>query len=163
MSQTRPLWPSLVATIILAGALFVLDGPLQVASAPWGIVSFELAGDHATALKILGEWQGQAQLHAALSMGLDYAFMVAYAALLSGLAQRALSGVASAMARRAAWSAAALDAVETFALIQLLLGGMWTGWAPLAWACASLKFALIGVVIVMILAAWTRAALRRGA
>ena len=120
--------------------------------APYGIVSFELAGSVEKTQAIIASWGLDAQLHAAFSLGLDYTFMLAYALTLSlacvwageVLARSAwpLAGLALPLAW-GQWLAAVLDAVENLALWRSLSGPVQAPWPQIAYWCAGLKFMLI--------------------
>src|SRR5437899_2321809 len=47
-------------------------------AAPLGIISFELAGDLATARQMIGSWDEPAREHALLGLGLDFLFLALY-------------------------------------------------------------------------------------
>jgi hypothetical protein len=126
--------------------------PLMTPAAPTGIVDFELAGSVERASVILQSWDTPAQLHAALSLGFDYVFMLAYTAtfslacLMSGEALRRrgwpLAGLDAPLAW-GQWIAAGLDALENLALILVLLGPVVSPWPALARWWALGKFALL--------------------
>lgn len=142
----------ILLALMVGGALQVVGAPLATPAAPSGIVSFEFAGDQATASAILASWGREAQLHAALSLGLDYLFLLAYAAAIWGAClwlaariapQRPLLASVGRWLGWAQWLAAALDAVENYALIRILLGADGALWPTLAWWCAAIKFSLV--------------------
>jgi len=136
--------------IMLLIVLQVIDVPLRTAVAPSGIVSFELAGDAATAQTMVASWDETARIHAGISLGIDYLFMASYAGAISlccALVARSLKpgwlasiGMALAWGQ---WLAAALDALENVALIRILLGARGAFWPLLARWCAIPKFALV--------------------
>jgi hypothetical protein len=139
-------------TLALMVAMTLLDAPLKTDEAPLGIVSFELARTLPRAQAILASWQGRGEHYAALGLGLDYLFLVAYSlsialgcVLLADLREGRQSGFARAgvMLAWAQPGAAVLDAVENYALIQLLLGSGGSHWPGLAWGCAVPKFAVV--------------------
>jgi hypothetical protein len=150
--QARALAVMALLAIVVMFNLQVVGTPLQTDAAPSGIVSFELAGDLPTAQAILAAWDQTAQIHAALSLGADYLFMLAYAAAI-GLAcvrvGQSLAPHGPALATLGAvlawlqWGAAALDALENYALIRLLLGSTRQIWPLMAKWCAIPKFALV--------------------
>lgn len=150
MWQKRALFVLAGLAIVLLLALQVIDVPLRTAAAPLGIVSFELAGNVATARAMVVSWDETARIHAGISLGIDYLFMVAYAGAISlgcvlvarGLAPGRLTSVGMALAW-GQWLAAALDALENFALIRILLGAEGAFWPLLARWCAIPKFALV--------------------
>ena len=101
---------------------------------------------------MLQSWNPEAKIYAALSLGLDYLFLVSYATTISlacVLVARRLekrSHRFSAAGILLAWSlplAAILDAVENYALIRTLLGAQQNYWPALALGCAIPKFALV--------------------
>lgn len=142
-------------TFLLMFALIVIDRPLKNAIAPQGIVSFELAGDMAKAQAILGSWGAEDRIYAGLSLGLDYLYLFVYAGavglgcmmVVHTLGKRT-GPVPPALGIMLAWAlivAGALDAVENYALIQLLLGSTQAALPTIAKACALVKFALVGL------------------
>jgi hypothetical protein len=151
--------PLLVLTLVLFAVMQALNAPLQTDAAPAGIVSFELARTTEKAFQILVSWEpirnaGGAAiptkwLYAAFGLGFDYLFMTAYAltiALGVLLAADKHTGWIKSLGAAAGWGvllAAALDAVENFALWKVLLGNILSSWTQLAAVCASLKFGLI--------------------
>jgi hypothetical protein len=149
-SRRRLFW---ILTALLAGlslALSALGAPLVTSEAPRGILSFEFAGTHDAAVRMIASWGPQAREAARLTLGLDYLYLVVYPAWFSlgcllvsaGLADRpARLGLATAWA---VWAAGPLDAVENAALLGLLGGASESGLATLAFACAAVKFALVG-------------------
>ena len=144
---------ALVFLLLIFGVFRVIDAPLQTSVAPQGIVSFELAGTGARAQAMLDSWDARARLYAAFGLGLDYLFMVSYAAAI-GLAA-AWAGRQLGARRRwpialgvaLGWGlafAALLDAVENIALTVMLLAGVADApWPALAAVCATVKFALV--------------------
>lgn len=152
MAQKRVFVALLIAALGLMAALQTVDAPLKTQAAPMGIVSFELAGERAAAQRIVQSWGETGRVYAALSLGLDYAFIAAYslAIALGGLlvvrrlALRAgcwaVAGVALGWAQ---FGAALLDAVENWALVNILLGAPQAAWPVIARWCAVPKFLII--------------------
>lgn len=99
-------------------------------------------------------------IHAAFELGLDYLFMPAYAlALAFGTllaTQRHAGWVKSlgAVAGYGAFAAALFDAVENFALWQVLSGAYSSGSPAIAAFCASIKFGLLIFGVLVALPAW---------
>ena len=99
---------------------------------------------------------------AQMSIYLDFPFLVLYALALSAacavLAARAAERGASSLAaagRLMAWAApvaAALDAVENVALLRVLDGQTGQPWPGIAYGFASVKFALLALVVVYLIA-----------
>ncbi|MGD8815279.1 MAG: hypothetical protein PVI78_12475 [Anaerolineales bacterium] len=158
--QTFIFFVLLGITLILMTCLQVIGGPLQTNAAPSGIISYELAGDLPSARSILDSWGTTGQLFAALSLGVDYLFLVAYSITIA-LGCRIVAnkmhhrfGFLISLGVLLSWSqflAAWLDALENYALIRVLLGSSNTIWPPTALWCALPKFALVGLGILYIL------------
>ena len=158
-TRKRSLVIALIFSLALLIALRILDVPLGTTVAPRGIVSFELAKDASASRQILASWNVQAKTHAALSLGLDYLFLIVYAVFISlacvqvgnaiqrrSLLLARLGGIVA----RAQFLAATLDAVENTALILLLLN-LQRPWLPaVARTCAIIKFTIVGAGFVYI-------------
>ena len=153
--------PVFIATaamaVALLAALMVLDQVLRTAAAPDGIVSFELAGTMRNAQRILDSWPPEARVAAGLSLGLDYLFLVVYAAAIAmGCALAAdrlkprhqeLSRLGTALA----WSqfvAAGCDMAENLMLILVLRGAAAPILPSAARICAIVKFTIVGAGLV---------------
>jgi hypothetical protein len=157
-------WVLAVLAVLTGAALQTLAGPLKTAVSPSGIISFELAGNLSKIESILSTWGPVGKMYAGLNLGLDYLFIGAYVGAI-GLACALLGG---SLVRRVrllgligtflAWAlllAGALDCLENFALIKLLLGSEVNTLAIVARLCAIPKFVIIlagiGYVIVGLL------------
>lgn len=160
--RRRAFVPLFALTLVLMAALGSVDRPLRTAAVPHGIVSFEVAGDPATAARMIDSWDPHARLFAAFSLGLDYLFMVAYSTTTAlgclwaaGVFRRAAPGLAGLGPGLAwgQWLAAALDAGENVALTVMLLGRVAEPWPAVAWWCAVSKFVLIAAGLLYALAA----------
>jgi hypothetical protein len=147
------LYYLLAATLIITVVLNLVDEPLSTPEAPYGIVSFELAGDPERVQAILGSWDEQARQYAAFSLGFDYLYMVAYSTLLgvgcvlAALSIRSISWPFGGLGIPLAWGmwlAALLDAVENLSLSLILLAGASSSlWPSVARICALSKFGLL--------------------
>jgi len=154
--QPRPLRPLWTRAAIVGAAMILFDLPLRTAAAPNGVVSYELAwtGEHAAAM--IASWTGIAAAAAWGSLLVDYLFMWSYAALFAALSHRAFAGAAGTALAGASWAAGAFDAGENLALIQMY------GWeasdraAMTAGVFASIKFALLAVVVIAVVGAAVR-------
>src|SRR2546422_3910151 len=150
--RARVFLPLLAATLVVWAAAAVIDRPLETPAAPLGIISFELAGDLATARQMIASWDEPAREHALLGLGLDFLFLALYSTTI-GLACVWAAGVLrtrrwplAAVGLPLAWGqwlAAALDAMENVALIILLLRATTDPWPRIAWWCAAPKFGLV--------------------
>lgn len=152
--QKRVFVVYLVITLVLMVSLNMIGAPLMTGVAPAGIVSFELAGELPLAQHMIESWGHTGQVYAGISLGLDYLFIVAYAssiALGSVLVARSLSQQAkffTAVGVLLAWAqlvAAMFDAIENYALIQVLLGAQYEAWPMIAKWCAVPKFIIIAI------------------
>ena len=150
--RKRLFWGLLVVTLVVMILLNIVGGPLITPAAPYGIVSFELAGNVTEASEILDSWDSNARLHAAFSLGFDYVWMLFYSTTIGlgciwaaeVLRQRrwplAKLGVPLAWGQ---WLAAIFDAIENIALALILFGSLAIPWPQVARWCAIFKFALI--------------------
>ncbi len=143
---------ALVAAVGATGAMVgmqVLNERLKGASAPHGIVSFQLAGSQESAAAILGQWHASDVIDAAKTMMLlDLGYPIVYAAALAlGVRWAALRVGRPRWVRRGlivAVSAAVADYIEN-------AGQIWQLWtdtasapaAGLALVAAIVKFALL--------------------
>ncbi len=143
------------ATLVVGALLVWIGLPLETEQAPLGIVSFELARTPEAMRSIVASWDANARERATLSLIVDYPFLIAYAAFLwAALKRAALRTRSTALMRlaRAMWLAAGLDAIENAALALILAREGATGaLVPmLAFGCASLKFVLVVVALLVL-------------
>jgi hypothetical protein len=155
----RALWTvSIAATLVITIVLNIVDEPLITTEAPYGIVSFELAGGAEQAQAIIGSWDERARQFAAFSLGFDFLYILAYSTLISvGCVIAATnirtanwplwgSGISLAWGM---WLAALLDGVENLCLSLILLAGASASlWPAIARICALSKFGLLFVGLV---------------
>ncbi len=159
--NTSTFWLLFTLTIILIAAMRAIDPHLTTTAAPAGIVSFEFAGNLATAWGIMESWAGKSLFWAGLSMGIDFFFLAAYAATIAcgcllvsqHLAIRwpGMKVVGRIMAGTVL-VAGLLDIIENIALIKLLAGSINQSLPKIAAACAGPKFILVGLSLVYVLA-----------
>lgn len=142
-------WISLSLAAASLAALGLIDQTLKGPLTPLGIVSYELCAYTVNCADMVASWQGRALVMAAMSLGLDYLFMVAYpAAICFGLLickaslpggwQRAATWLAALV-----WLAGLADAVENFHLFQMLTGQAISAHAWPASSAATFKFVLL--------------------
>lgn len=144
--------PLLILTLTIMLIMNWVALPLETEAAPYGIISYELAGNASRAANIIASWDESARLHAAFSLGLDFLFLVVYSTTI-GLAcvwaagvlrtrrwQLAAMGVPLAWG---SWLAAGLDALENVGLTIILFEGSAIFWAPIARWVAIAKFAIV--------------------
>jgi len=151
-NETRILLILGVATAIMLFVLARIDLNLQTSQAPNGIVSFELAGSFTRTEAILNSWNTKAKLYAALSLGIDYLFLILYSTflffVLKKVSQNMLSysqgvsktGIYIALLQLLA---GIFDAFENYFLLRLLFGSNCEGFSIAAFIFASSKFLII--------------------
>ncbi|GAB1471114.1 hypothetical protein MASR2M66_19920 [Chloroflexota bacterium] len=148
----------LIFALGIFGVFSFLDAPLKTSAAPNGIVSFELAYTPEKSQSILNSWDENARLFAAFGLGLDYLFMPVYTLalslglLLAGYEKAKPYHTLTVWAAWGAFAAALFDAVENYALWNILQGSMVGVLPQLAGICATVKFALLllGVLIALV-------------
>jgi hypothetical protein len=126
---------------------------LTTKPAPWGIVSFELAGNEKTASAMIVSWQEKGAYDDALSsLYWDNFFLMAYStAIALGCVMAAdrlhapgtLEYNLAILLAWAQWLAALLDRTENFALEKMLRGAVKSPWPQIARWCAIPKFIII--------------------
>jgi hypothetical protein len=158
--RKRLFFTFLFPTLLLFAVFRVLDQPLQTPAAPNGIVSFELVRTPDAAEYMLSSWSREEKFNAAFGLGIDYLFMPLYSfALAFGtlLAAGRHSGwikSLGAVAGYGAFVAALFDAVENFALFQVLLGAYQSSYPAIAATCATIKFGLLIFGLVYAFTIW---------
>ncbi len=169
-SQKKVLWVFGILTLFMIVIMGIVGAPLKNIIAPAGIVTYELAGDLNQTQQILNSWDQPTKLYAALSLGIDYLFLVVYSiflALLIFKISQFLSGSDgwfSKIGISLTWAqflAAGFDVLENCALIFLLFGSTNKIYPPLAFYFASLKFLLVFLGIIYILIGLTALLIRK--
>jgi hypothetical protein len=167
--QKRAFIILFIFTLAVMVSLNALGRPLNTEVAPLGIVSFELAGELSLAQSMVESWGPTGRVYAGLNLGLDYLFMVAYSSAIAlgcVLVARSLSPRVGVLLAWAQFGAALLDAVENYALIQVLLGSQQALWPAVARWCAIPKFLIVAaglayIAVGAILAVVTKGRSRR--
>lgn len=177
--MSHPLWslePRFLGALTLRfGALLVfstalmafVDVPLQGDAAPWGIVSFELAGTPQRALAILLEWRSKSALgHAKLSLIIDFVYLLVYGVFFSMLAiwvgKRLDEETWSTRAAWAATLAAGFDVLENGVLLfEVVRFSSPAPYPQVALTFAGAKFVLLGVSVLYGVVGGARAVRRR--
>jgi hypothetical protein len=152
---------------LIATPLFLLSfwsmnytgAPLKTDAAPNGIISYEFMKDMACVDKIHASWAGIKMQYAALNMGLDFLFLVAYSCFFYLLCKSVADKfpINSFLNKLGHWLglvqfvAAALDAVENICLVQILFGSRDESLLSMAHVFTNIKFALIGLGLAYIL------------
>ncbi len=143
-----------VVTLAVIVAMLVVGAPVKTEAAPDGILSYELAGTAAKARAMVDSWDHRQQVFVALSLGLDYLFLVCYPssiALACVLLTRRFSGrlaflaTVGALLAWAQFVSGLLDGIENYALIRILLGAEGELWPRMALWCAVPKFGIVAL------------------
>ena len=154
----RLMWLFIGLALLITFISTNINQPLRTAAAPQGILSYEFAGDLATAQAIINSWDAPAKLRAAFGLGLDFLYPVVYGMAISLAVVAASGAFKGRLAQLGAWLAwgvwlaAALDYVENIALWQLLQGSSNALLPQIAWWCAAFKFLLL--VLAILYALW---------
>lgn len=153
----RTFWTLFLINAFVMVVLNVIGSPLTTKAAPYGIISYEFAGNVQKAEQILESWDINAKLHTALSLGFDYVFLLTYSTTI-GIAcvwtarilhdstwPLAHIGIPLAWGQ---WLAAVLDVIENSALIFMLFGSLVDPWPQIAYWCALFKFLFVFLGVV---------------
>lgn len=150
-AQQRAFIVLFITAILWAFLMIDVGTPLDDSGA--SIIDFELAGDLRSSQDIVDTWEEkEIKIYAALSLGLDYLFLVLYGAATAlgcTLIAGKLGGRIKVLATIGIWLAwaallaALLDAIENAALVQLLFGSQSTFLPVIAKWTAYVKFGLI--------------------
>lgn len=147
-------------TVILFLVLGYFDKPLITEKAPNGIISFELAKNIDTSISIISSWDLNAKINAALSLGVDFLFLIVYAIFFATAcyltAQKYINKnnwmyKTGLLFAKLQFVAALFDAIENIVLIKLLLGSNNSLFPSIAYYFASIKFAIIVIGIIYII------------
>lgn len=163
--QPRAFGLLFILTLAVMLALQMSGEPLKTAAAPAGILSYEFAGTVPVAQKMIESWGATGRIYAGLNLGFDYLFLVLYPLAIGlGCVIAARGGFLSTLGILLVWGqllAGVLDAIENYALIQLLLGAREAALPIIAQWCATPKFLLVGLGIAYILIGALAAGLRK--
>ena len=148
-------------SLILMLQLRGFDETLRTADTPGGIVGYELAWSAERSGTYLNAWRSADALDTAkVSLGVDFAFLLAYplmfasgVALLVRLPASGTFDRVGAILRRAVLLCIPLDATENLALWRMIDHGATEALAHLATVCASIKFLLVIATTLWCLAA----------
>lgn len=150
-SLKRPFLITLALFVPCAISIAWADLAIRTAAAPSGIVSYELCYFANSCQTILDSWDDSMKLHAMYSLGSDYLFMLLYPALIAiallSIA-RQLAGGLQTFLRGLAYASVLMsitDAIENYALIQMMLGADIATMAPIASGFASAKFLVLAL------------------
>jgi hypothetical protein len=151
-AQKRLFWVLLGLVVVLMTVFRITGAPMNTGAAPYGVVSFELAGSLTRAQAVLASWDAPARIRAAFGLGLDFLFIPVYAGAISLGCALASGGLQArkwplaALGNIFAWGvvlAGLLDVIENYALTVILFGSITAPWPQIAAWCAGPKFVLI--------------------
>lgn len=148
--QRKQLLGLLVGLSALLFLVFGFTGAsLNTDAAPYGIVSFEVAGTVSCAEQILNSWDAPARERAAFGLGLDFLFIPVYVStVILGIQMRA-DKIQGRLKTWRPWLtkglivAGFLDIIENIALLVILFHAPIAPLPLIAAICALPKFALL--------------------
>lgn len=153
----KAFWFALALFVPAAIALAAVDAGLKTSATPYGIISFELCGFSSSCKAALAHWGPRGQALAMLSLGLDYLFLVLYPALICISLLLVVSSVPNSLKPITiviAWSCVAIglaDAIENYALIQVILSESGSQYGLLGSIFATIKFVMLGLALLWLL------------
>lgn len=128
--------------------------------APLGIISLELANAE-NAEKIVNSWQNKAREDAFLNLGVDYLFLFLYSISLSLACNLLAKSFELGWLKNLGLGLsvisllpAVLDAVENYAIIQMLKTGVYQPWANVSRFSAIPKFSIVAASSLYVLTAF---------
>lgn len=132
---------------------------LDSAAAPYGILSFELAGSLDQSIEIMNSWTPLSKIFAGLSLGFDFLFLLVYTLFISLLIHKLnvrlwVGKSFYRIGEMLIWSmflTAAFDTIENVSLIKLLIGNHQQFWVSIAHTFATIKFILIAIALVYLI------------
>jgi hypothetical protein len=149
----KAFWLLLALFVLTTLALGLIDSGLRTSATPGGIVSFEFCAFTGSCETALEQWGSRGQALAMLSLGIDYVYLLVYPGLIAVGLLLVTARLGPELVRRtrlAAWSCTLIslaDAMENYALIQLVLNAPASGYGLWAGSFATLKFALLGLTL----------------
>jgi len=157
INYKRLFWIILALFIPTFIGMMILDEFLKTPSTEFGIVSFEFCWITESCQSALDNWEHSGQLFAMLSLGLDYLFLILYPGLIAVgiiLLRSKLSGYLVKINDVVVASCVLIslsDAIENYALIQIILSGYNDSYGMVATIFASIKFVLLGIALIWLL------------
>ena len=139
-------------------AVRALSGASQkTVESPYGVASLEVANAD-KAKKIVDSWQGEAREDAFLNLGLDYLFLFLYPIAISLACNLLARSFENNWIRSLGlWLSVVsllsiiLDAVENYAIIQMLKTEVFEPWADVSRFCAIPKFLIITIGLLYVI------------
>jgi hypothetical protein len=162
--MSRSLRIMAVLTVLATLGMAFVDTHYKTVAAPYGIVSFEVAGTPMLAQWILDTWSREVGMNSwvAFGLGVDYLYLVIYGVTFTLVAATIASRLApiSPAAAKVARFVAILqivaplcDAVENAALMAMLTRAGTDPWAAVAAGFALTKFACLSACVTLALVA----------
>lgn len=151
-NQRKLFWYIFVLVLVLMIVMNFVGVPLNTPAAPYGIISFELAGSVERSSQIIASWDSTANQRAAFILGLDFLFIPVYVIAISlgcTLASGRLNSrnwPLSQVGDFLVWGiilAGILDMIENIALSLILFGTISNPLPQAAFWCASAKFMFV--------------------
>lgn len=159
MTQKRLLILSFLAMLLFQFVQMYYGGQLKARG--FGIVAFELAGNEDTATTILATWDDVGRAIAWRDILWDFPYIVAYTFTLAlgclwvapwwKNTSSVMQSIGRALAKVMVF-AAACDVSENLAMLMTLQNSGAALWTKVAWIMAVMKFTVIGVTLLYLLA-----------
>ncbi|WKD85321.1 hypothetical protein KCTC32516_00661 [Polaribacter huanghezhanensis] len=145
--------------IISAVVLKYFNVYLDTASAPYGIFSFEMAGNLDKSMEIINSWSPLSKTFAGLSLGYDFFFLLIYTLFISLLIHKVnerlwIGKPFYKIGKLLIWGmffSAICDVAENVSLIKLLIGSYKQYWSSIAFTSAIVKFTMIGISLLYLI------------
>jgi len=158
MKKKTLFWIALILALATFAMINQIDKHLKNDVVSTGIVSLQFAKSLDNSLEIINSWDTNAKVYAAVSLGIDYLYLVAYGSFLVLsvllLAAKLPPGFLKKAARIIVLIivlAAILDGIENYASIRLLSGTRTQSMVSVVFYSACIKFSLLAVGVIYLL------------
>lgn len=155
----RALWLLIALATLTYIGIAVIDLQLRSSATPYGIVSFEFCYLTDSCNTALVQWGSKQKALAMLSLGIDYLFLILYPAvifigllLIAPSVPRNLLRFTVVIAR-SCFVMGLADAVENFALIQIIVTESGEFYGGVATIFAAIKFTIFAISLLWLLLA----------
>lgn len=153
----KAFWLFMALTLATLIAIGIIDTSLRNTVSAYGIVSFEFCGFTASCEATVAQWSVLEQKLAMLLLGIDYLFLLLYPGLIFIALLLAANRLPASWQRlnllfaKVCVGISLADAVENYALIQILLTESAGSYGIIASCFALLKFFLFAVSLIWLI------------
>lgn len=158
----RIFWLFLVLFTLTSVAMRAIDSGLRDSITPNGIISFEFCAYTSSCDSALLEWGAKGQALAMLSLGLDYLYLILYPGLIAICLWLITPRLPHNVLRLTKFMASSClitslaDAIENYALIQVILNESAKDYGMLGAIFATIKFGWLAITLLWLLFVWMR-------